>query len=90
VTTRVRRSTLLQGFPVEPARSDRSRIAVEVRQGQGEPFVSIEHQIRPDEASEWHCRRSVAIRIEEAPDLIDVLRDALETCQELRDREVSE
>jgi len=78
VTTHARRSTLLRGFPVEPPRSERSRIAVEVRQGQGESFVTIEHQIRPDAAAAWHSRRAVAVRLEEIPDLIDVLRDALE------------
>lgn len=78
MTTHARRSTLIEGFPVDPPRSERSRIAVEVRRGNADIFVTIEHQIRPDAAAAWHSRRAVSIRLSEIPDLIDVLHDALE------------
>ena len=66
---------------MDPARSERSRIAVELRQGPENTFVTIEHQLRRDESSPWHSRRAVAVRLGELPDLLDALSAALDAAE---------
>jgi hypothetical protein len=75
---RVRRSMLLETFPVEPLRSERSRIAVELRQNDVAPFVTVEQQLRGNPPAPWQSRRAVAVRLEEVPDLLDALSAALD------------
>lgn len=60
--------------PLDVQRSERSRLAVEVAEGDEGPFVRIVREIRAPNG--WHPRRSIAATPAELDELIDVLRAA--------------
>lgn len=71
---RLRDSDVVVGYPLE-RRSERSRVAVEVREGGHGLFAAVSHEIRFDESSPRRSRRGVAVNPNELDELIGILRD---------------